>query len=47
MTAGERELLLETARAIAELLESSATELCATNNHVDAIRALIEKIRPK
>ncbi len=47
MSPYERELLLETARAIAELLENDAEKLGTTNNHAEAIRQLIEKVRPK
>jgi hypothetical protein len=47
MISGERELLLETARAIAELLEGKAAHSGTTNNHAALLRLLSEKIRPK
>lgn len=47
MSPYERELLLETARAIAELLENNAEKLGTSNNHAEVIRKLIDKVRPK
>lgn len=47
MTAEERELLIETARAIAELLQNKAADFGTTNNHADHILKLVDKIKTK
>jgi hypothetical protein len=47
MTQDERDLLLLTARLIAEILENKSAKFADTSNDTDAIRGLVEKIAPK